>query len=825
MKSVFTLLARDLRGGELSILVFSLILATATVTSINLFTNRIQNSILDEATEFLAADAQVRSTLPIPNELKQQAQQHKLISAEINTFRAMAFSESGMQLVAVKGVTQNYPLKGAVTLSDTAFGTGKFTTHGPAEGEVWLASRLFGALQIAIGDTISIGDATLTVTQALIKEPDSPQTFFGVAPRALINIADIPKTGAVQTGSRVNYALLLVGETDGLEVIKKLSNAEDSPHTRWVGVEQSNQNIGDALARAEKFLLLAGSLSVLLSGVAIAMAARRYAARQSNTVALLKTFGQTPANILWRNLIVLSIIGLGTVITGAISGWLLHLLILKLLANLLPDALASASLGAYFGGALAGIIALLAFAAPPLLALKNIAPARVLRESDSGALFNPKLAAAIGLSAILLLIFGYSASLSMTLTIAIACTVVVIGGSVLAWSMLRLGKHFVANWGTHWRLGFANLQRHQGFNAVQIMIFATLIMLLLILTEMRTGLIKQWQNQLPKDAPNHFIFNIFNDEKPQIENLLQEHNIDHKPFYPMLRGRIIEVNGESVKPRIETTKSHMNYERELNLTWASTLGDDNKIVEGRWHGEHSPVDLTVSSEQEYAEGIGLKVGDSLTFSIAGQTVTARLGSIRSVQWDSMNPNFFMIFSQPLLNNTATNWLTSLYLPADQKQFLNSLSRQFPTASIVELDQMIDQVRSIMSKVSLAVEFILVLVLAAGLLVLITSIQATLDVRFQESAILRTLGAPRRLVNKVLIIEFGALGFMAGLLAAMGAQLALYYLQTELFELPFEGSLLVWMAGPLGGSLLIGIIGWISTRKVTLQPPLTTLRNL
>lgn len=823
MNASLKLLWRDIRSGELNILIFSLLLATATVTAISLFTSRIQNSILDEATEFLAADAQIRSTLPLEQHWVQTAQEQGLKTATVATFRAMVFSDSNMQLVAVKAVTEAYPLKGAVTLSDQPFVNGQPINHGPEAGEVWLASRLFAALDIAIGDSVSIGDADFTVTRVLIKEPDAPQTFFGVAPRAIINQADVAATSAVQTGSRVNYALLIAGEKAALqkmhEQLEPLGN-----HARWIGVHDGNRNIGDALKRAEKFLLLAGSLSVLLSGVAIALAARRYALRQAASVALLKTFGHTPADITRHYSVVLLLLGVISVALGTAAGWGLHTFILALLAGLLPNGLSLPNASAFATGAASGFITLLAFAAPPLLSLRKVAPAAVLRQDAHTGLLHPGIAAAIGFTAITLLIFAYSQSLSLTAIIALGGVITLAGGVLLAGLVLWLTQKTGRYLSHTWRLGFANLQRHRGFNTVQIVIFAALIMLLLILADTRSSLISQWQQQLPDNTPNHFIFNIFEAEKAQVENLLEEQGIEHRPFYPMMRGRIVEVNGESVTPRIENTRSHMNYERELNLTWATQLGEDNKILHGNWHGETTP-ELTVSAEQDYAEGIGLDVGDQLTFSIAGQQVTATLGSIRSVAWDSMNPNFFMIFNQPLLDNTATNWLTSLYLPADKKNVLNQLGRQIPTASVVELDQMIAQVQNIVGQVTLAVEFILVLVLAAGILVLITSIQATLDLRFQESAILRTLGARRQLVNRILLIEFSSLGLMAGLLGAAGAQCSLYFLQTRLFNLDFSPSPFILVAGPLLGAVLIGTIGWVSTRRVTLEPPLTVLRNL
>ncbi len=824
MKSTFLLLWREIKSGELSILVFSLLLATSTVTSISLFTSRIQNSILDEATEFLAADAQIRSSMPLPQEWKNTADSMNLQQAYLQSFRAMAFSDEGMQLVAVKAVSNTYPLKGAVSLASQPFGEGSDYSSAPLRGEAWLASRLFAGLDIQVGDTIAIGDADFRVSKVLIKEPDSPQTFFGVAPRVMINSDDVAATSAIQAGSRVNYALLIKGASGDVARFKNSINEQLGAHARWVGVKDSNRNIGDALQRAEKFLLLAGSLSVMLCGVAIALAARRYAIRQSTSVALLKTFGQSPKDITQRYALVLTTLGALSVILGAVIGWALHWVILQIIGNLIPSGLAAPSFWSFINGAFSGLVALMAFAAPPLLSLRKVPPAAVLRQGAANAIVSPKIAVLIGFLSITALILTFSKSVSITLIIGLGSIASLGGGILLAWLLLGLGKYAAAALGNSWRLGIANLRRHKGFNSLQIVIFSSLIMLLLVLIDARTNLIRQWQDQLPDETPNHFIFNVFNDEKQQVESLLEQQGLEITPFYPMMRGRIIEINGEPIKPRIESSESRMNYERELNLTWSKKLGEDNQILAGEWHGDKTDT-LLVSAEAEYAKGLKLAIGDTLTFSIAGQAVNATVGSFRSVKWDSMNPNFFMIFNQSILNNKATNWLTSLYIPPERKDLLNQLTRQIPTVTVLEIDQMINQVRDIISQVSLAIEFVLGLVLAAGLLVLITSIQATLDIRYQESAILRTLGAKRSLVNKVLLIEFSSLGFMAGLLGVIGAQISLYFLQTRVFNLEFSINPILMIVGPLFGSLLIGSIGWLSTRKVTHQPPLNVLRAL
>lgn len=827
MKTGLKLLLRDWRGGELGLLLVSLILATATITCISLFASRIHNSLYDEASQFLAGDAQISGSAPIPTPLQNEAAQQNLQGALTIQFRAMVFSDESMHISATKAVAASYPLKGQIQIADTPFGAPTLVNHGPAEGDVWLASRLFGALAINIGDTVQIGEANFKATAAIIKEPDNAQSLFGVAPRALIHINDVEKTQAIQLGSRVNYTWMLAGDSSSVETFKQYFEANKGEHHRWVDIHEQNRSVGSALNRAESFLLLAGSLGVVLCGLAIALAARRYAMRQATNVALLKTFGQTPnkiSRLYCGNLLALGVVG---ILPGAVVGWALHWGIIFALQELLPNGLASASVSALFIGAGSGIVALAAFAAPPILSLRQVSPAAVIRLDSQSALNFGWLSWLPGVLAIIGLIFWYSQSLQLTLVLTLGLAVCCIGISICARLIILASRVTTKKLTGSWRLGLANLQRHRQMNSVQILVFSTLLMLLFTLTLTRTSLISQWQNQIPEGTPNHFVFNIFSEDRTPIAEKLASAQVEHSPFYPMMRGRLIEVNGVTVKDILETEEVPHNYARELNLTWSNTLGSDNKIEQGEWWQTNTPrpQGLYVSAEQEYATGLNMQLGDVLTFSISGERVNAELASIRSVQWDSMNPNFYMIFDRTVLDGTAANWLTSFYLAPDQKPFLNDLIKTYPTVSVIELDQLIAQLQSIVSQVTLAVEFILMLVLAAGVLVLVSSVQATLDVRMQESAILRTLGAPKRLVGNILLIEFGALGALAGLLAAVGTETAFYFLQTRVFNLQYQPQPIMWLVAPFIGAGLIGAVGWASTRKVVHIAPAKLLREI
>ena len=825
------LLFRDWKGGALTILVFSLLLAVATVTSISLFTSRIHNSIYDEATQLLAGDAKISGSMPIHEEWQGHAREQNIASSSVTEFATMAFSEQDMILSQVKAVDSHYPLKGSLTITQKGEKEGKLVQTGPSPGEVWIAARLLGALNIELGSTIQLGEADFKVTAIINKEPDSGQSLFGVAPRAMIHMDDLAKTEAVQTGSRIRYAMLIAGAESDINQYSEWVTPKLGHHFRWQDVKSNNRSIGDALNRAESFLLLAGSLSVILGGAAIALAARRYARKHNKTVALLKTLGCTPKNIVHIYSLTLLSLGLFAVIAGGIVGWGLHWGILIAIDDLIQTKLPLPSIDAYWVGGVTGLVALLAFAAPPILRLRNVMPIAAINENYQSNL-SLIWTNMIGLFAVIGLVYFYSQNIKLTAYLLIGAIVCLAGVYVLSRATLILSKQLAPVLGYSWRLGLNNLQRHKQTNALQIMIFSILFLLVAILSSVRTHLLDQWQNQLPSNAANHFAFNIYPEELPDVTKLFIEAEIEHSPFYPMTRGRVIAVNGtdsQSLAEIYAEPDDRMDYQRELNLTYSKILGSDNAIEQGQWWDtipadEHEKT-LYVSAEQEYAKGLNIQLGDTVTFSIAGQEVDATVSSIRTVQWDSMNPNFFMIFNQPINAQFGANWLTSFYLPPEQKDFINQLSRQYPTISIIELDQTIEQIRDIIGKITSAIEFILMLVLASGILVLITSIQATLDMRFKESAILRTLGADRQLVRKTLLVEFATLGLLAGLLAVLGTEASLYMLQTQIFNLNYQPFKILWLLLPLTSTFIIAMAGWLSTRKVIKTPPMEVLKSI
>lgn len=813
---------RDFKAGELTLLLVSVVLAVTVVTSIGIFSERIRQTIFSEASALLAADyALTGSRAPEPSWLDMAAEKG-LEQAEVISFQSMLFGENSNQLGAIRAVTDTFPLRGQIVAAVEPFTAGTAVVGGPPPGEIWLTSRLFPILGVSVGDMVGIGATDLRVGAALITEPDNSSSAFNVQPRALINMADLAATQAVQPGSRINYRWLLAGDESVILALQEAIGDDIEPHFRWRSARRANDNIGATLDRAESFLLLAGSLAVVLAGVALAMSAQRYAGRHVDTVALLKTLGYPPSRII--RLYGTGLLGLaaGGIVVGLFMGELLHQVIVWLLGDLLPSNLALHGWQAYGLGALTGFVALMGFAWPPFYRLRDVPPIRVIR---SDTYQQPKLLWQLwGALGVLVIVFLYSGDWQLTLAMVVGGALCIWGASLFARGLLWILRRYGSRFGRNWRLGLASLQRHSQQNGLQVVIFSIALMLLFTLTLIRTSLLSEWEQQLPEGSPNHFVYNAFDDDLPFLETWLAEVAENPSPAYPLTRGRLVEARGIDIDTLTEDLPDRGDFVRELNMTWSETLGADNEVVAGSWWQVYGEGDLLVSVEQRFAEALDVSVGDKLVYSIGGLRIEATVASLRSLDWESFNPNFYMIFNQPLDAGAGATYLVSFFLAAENKVALNELLRNVPTLAIIEVDALIAQIQSIIGQVTLAIEFILALVLLSGLLVLIAGIQSSLDSRFRESALLRTMGASSSLVRGTLWVEFGALGLLAGLLGAAGTEAILYYLQGSVFGMSTRWHPVLWLVAPTAGFALIGAVGVWLTSKVIRTPPMRVLRN-
>jgi len=817
---------RDLRSGEMGLLLVALVVAVGTVTSISLFVDRLQQALLQESANFLAADRQISSSREIPEAFVIAAKRRALDSARTMVFPSMVFAGERNQLVSVKAVSRDYPLRGRLIVSDVPFERGYPAEGTPQPGEVWLDARLFPALGVAQGDVIEVGVARLRIGRVLVSEPDRGGSFFDLGPRLLMNIADVPATEVVQPGSRIRYRLLLRGEEDELEALK--SELPLEPGYRWVSIRESSPRIGSALDRAESFLLLGGLLGVLLAGIAVALSANRYAARHFDHVGVLKTLGATPSQILYGFLNILLLVGSVAIAGGLAAGAVLHLAIVEALSSLIPVALPAPGVRPFALGTFTGLICAVSFAMPAFIHLKDISPMRVIRRDIGTAPASEWLSYGAAAAGSLFLLVWYSDSLFLTFwtVVGASCVVVVFGG--LAYALLKSGRAVGMQARSGWRLALSGLQRRSRANTAQILIFGMAIMLLLVLVLLRTALITEWRSQVPENAANHFVMNIAADEVQAVRDLIDDNATSGDFLYPMIRGRVIGVNGVGAKEYQQELAAgdgeEMRLTSERNLTWIAAQPKDNEIVDGRWW----PGDTTraeASLEKDYADQFGLKVGDELTFDIGGAEVEAQVTSIRTLEWESMSPNFFIILSPPALREFPATFMTSFYLADDNKLFLNTLLSAHPTITVLEIDALIRQVQSIVDRVTQAVELVLGLVLASGCLVLVASIQASRDARMAEHALVRALGGTRRLIGGSLAAEFMVLGAFAGIVAVVGAEITVAVLQDQVFGLDMQLHPWVWPVGPLAGALVITVVGLLGSRSLVNSPPMMVLRGL
>jgi putative ABC transport system permease protein len=817
------MLLREWRGGELGILVAALVVAVAIVTGISAFTTRLQSALEQESHRFLAADRVVKSASALPVSWWARAENTQLANARTLTFPSMVYAgDEAMQLASVKAVTEAYPLRGELTVSQQAFGPAQTAASGPGRGQVWLDSRLFPLLNVAVGEPIFIGEASFTVVAAVGSEPDQGASMASFGPRVLMHFDDIPATGVVQPGSRVEYRLLLAGDDAALNDYVAWLTPQLQPGQSLVDVNNGQPGIGSALDRAEQFLLLAGSLGVVLAGVAIALAARRFSERHYDYVAIMKSLGSTSAmiNLLYAR--ALFFIGVIATLFGSLAGWGIQAAFFTVFAEQLPIQPGSSGVRPYAIGGVTALVCLLSFAWPPLRRLGQASPLRVLRRDMPRETRASLIDYAIGLVAVGLLMWWYSEDWKLTLAVLAGLFVTVTLGLVLALGLLRTGRLVGMSAGSVWRLAFAGLQRRGTANAMQVVIFAMAIMLLLVLVLVRTSLIKQWQTQLPADTPNHFMINITPAEVQAVDQVLRQARIDSEPLFPMIRGRLMSINEEQLTVTDDKTRSRR--QRESNFTWADTLPGGNTLLEGQWWPEGSNEAL-VSVESEFAERMGISVGDELGFLVGSAPLRAEVASIRELDWQSMRPNFYLIFPPGLLADYPATFMTSFHLKQADKVFLNEFIRQFPTITVLEMDAVIAQIRTIVEQVSAAIEMVLAVILLAGGLVLIAGVQASVDSRMHESAILRALGAPRALILGGLLIEFSALGFFAGLLATVAAEVSVAILQAFVLDMSYAPSPAIWPLGVGIGVVMIGGLGIFNCRKVVSSPPLAVLREL
>ena len=819
---------RDWRAGELRLLLAALVVAVASIASVGFFVDRMRQALSLEARQLLGADLVLAADQPIDEAWAGEARKRGLAVARTVNFPSMVMAGDKPLLASVKAVSDGYPLRGRLRVAAQLNAADDFAQGVPPRGTLWADGQLLLGLGAAAGDRVELGESHFRIDRVITLEPDRGANFVNFAPRALIHLDDLEATRLVQPASRVTYRLMVAGEAAVLADFERWAKSEMPRGIRIESVEGGRPELRNTLDRAERFLALVGLLSALIAAVAIGLASRRFAERHLDGCAVMRAIGirqRTLLAVLGLELLWIALAG-GAV--GVAIGWAVHLGLVHAIAPLIRLPLPPPTVWPALQSIAAGGVLLLGFGAWPFLRLAGVPPLRVLRRELGAAGASPWVAVLMASGAFVALLLWFAGDRRLA---AIAVGGFAVGALVfvaVVWAVMRLAARLrhasaVIARSPALRLALASWSRRQAASIAQTVALAVGLMALMLLTVTRTDLLESWRRASPPDAPNRFVVNVQPDQREPLAKALAQGGIAQPELSPMVRGRLVAVNGQPV--RVENyagDRAQRLVDREFNLSYSESPPAHNKIVEGRWFAAGA---MEVSVEQGILATLDLKLGDELTFDVAGEQVTVRATSVRKLNWDSMKVNFFMILSPKALAAAPQTLITAYHQRADRPPLDAELVRAFPNLTVFDTGNILRQVQTMLEQVVLAVQFLFVLTLAAGVVVLYTALASSRDERVREAGLMRALGASRAQLSRAQIWELGLSGGLAGLLAAAGALAIGAALSAQVFQFEYapRWDSLAW--GTAAGALLAIAAGWLSLRGVLRAPPLATLREV
>jgi len=819
------MLRRNWSAGELRVLVAAIFIAVASVTTVAFFADRVQGALDQQANELLGGDLVVIADKPIPPSYAGIAAREGLATAHTRTFPSMVSSPAGANLAEVKAATDSFPLRGRLRIASAPGAEQREVPGGPQPGTVWIGLPLAARLDLKVGDPLKVGRTTLTVAALITREPDSVLDYFGIAPRVLMNERDLEATGLLQVGSRVTERLLVAGDPKAVLQFRKQVTPLLTRGQRVEGVRDSRSEVRTALERAQRYLGLASLLSVVLASVAVALSARRFSQRQVDAAAMMRCLGASQRDLFFVHAWQFAVLAFAASALGSLAGYGAQAVLAHWLTTFFTVALPAPGPLPALRGAAIGLVLMLGFTLPPLLRLRNVPTLRVLRRDLAPAEPASLAALLLGLAALCGLILWQAGDVKLGLLTLAGFAGALVVAAAAGYALIRLVARARGVASGPWRYGLANLRRRTGASLIQIVALGLGLMAMLLLTLVRTDMLARWQQSLPPDAPNRFAINIQTDQVNGLRSRFAALGLATPDLFPMVRGRLVEIDGHEVSGKsFKGERAKRLAEREFNLSWADTLQSDNRIAAGGfWEPGTKKAELSV--EEGIAQTLGIKVGDTLTWDIAGSRFTAPVTSLRKVNWDSFRPNFFVIASPPLLDSYPASWITSFHLDAGRDDVITGIVREYPNVSVLDLSAMMAQFQRITDQVSRAVEFVFVFAIAAGVVVLFAAITSTQDERVFEGAVLRTLGASRRQLALMQLSEFLTIGLVAGAIAAAGAVATAMVISDRALGVPYEPSWPLPLIGVVVSGLCVAVAGLAGTRRAVTTAPLQTLRAL
>jgi putative ABC transport system permease protein len=822
---------RDLRSGELRLLIVAVTLAVAALTAVGFFADRLKAGLQRDARQLLGGDAVIVSDNLTPATFTAKARSLGLEVVQTLGFPTMGRASDAKggtaKLVALKVVAPGYPLRGNLKVASQPGAPERITRSVPAPGQAWVEAPLLDALGLQVGDELLLGDSRLRITEIILNEPDRGAGFMSFAPRVMIQQQDVAATGLIQPASRVNYRLAVAGSDKS--VASFIAWAQDEvKHTGLRGVrieslEGGRPEMGQTLDRAEKFLNLIALLAALLSAVAVALAARGFALAHLDDCAMLRVLGLSQRRIALAYVFEFGLIGLLASALGLLLGYALHHVFVLLLAGLVDTALPSAGWWPLMFGMGVGMTLLLAFGLPPVLQLSQVPALRVIRR-DLGNLKPASIGVLLlGIAGFAALLLAASSDLKLGLIAVGGFAAAALVFAALSWLAVKALRRAVSeSTAPRWLvLATRQLAARPAFAVLQVSALAVGLLALILLVLLRTDLVSSWRQATPPDAPNRFVINIMPEQGDAFRQALLDAGVSKFDWYPMIRGRLIAINAKPVTPDdYADDRAKRLVEREFNLSHSATQPSQNKMVAGRWTPEEQDA---ISVEEGLAANLGLKLGDVLSFEVGGVQTVSKITSLRKVDWGSMRANFFAMYPVSKLPKVPATYMTAFKAPS-AAHFDNALVRSFPNITSVDMSSTIAQVQRVLDQVIGAVEFLFGFALAAGLVVLFAAVSATREERAREFAIMRALGARSSLLRQVQRAELAAVGLLAGFLASVLATLVGWALARFVFEFEWNASLWVLLWGALSGAALALLAGWWGLREVLRRPVVDTLRR-
>ncbi|MDM0011526.1 FtsX-like permease family protein [Variovorax sp. J22P168] len=822
---------RDLRAGELRLLILAVVLAVAALTAVGFFADRIKGGLHRDARQLIGGDAVLASDNPTPPAIAAQARALGLDTMSIYSFPTMARADDAQggasKLVGLKAVAPGYPLRGDLQVATDPEAPGQPTREVPAAGEAWVDPPLLESLGLKVGDTVLLGDAALRIARVIKVEPERGGGFMSFAPRVMLNQADVARTGLVQPASRISYRFAVAGEP---AAVKRFSDGVDAAikkgelrGVRLETFEGSRPEMAQTLDRAEKFLNLVALLAALLSAVAVALAARGFAASHLDDCAMLRVLGQSQRTIAGAYAFEFAVIGLFASGVGVAIGFGVHYAFVLLLAGLVDGSLPAPTLWPVAFGLGVGLTLLFAFGLPPVLQLARVPPLRVIRR-DVGNL-KPASAAVlgIGVAGFAALLVAASSDLKLGLIAVGGFAVAVAVFAALSWLAVWVLRRSVRETtAPRWLvLATRQISARPVYAVVQVSALAVGLLALILLVLLRTDLVSSWRKATPPDAPNRFVINVMPDQSDAFQKSLRDGGVAKFDWYPMIRGRLVAVNDKPISPDDFTEdRAKRLVDREFNLSNAAEAPPHNTITAGAWKPD-APGEVSV--EEGLTETLGLKLGDKLRFDIGGMPSEARITSLRKVDWASMHANFFVMYTTASMGDVPVTYMGAFRAP-EVKGFDNALVRSYPNVTNVDMSATIGQVQRVLDQVIRAVEFLFAFTLAAGLVVLFAAVTATREERAREFAVMRAVGARASLLRQVQRAELIGVGLLAGFLASVVASVIGWALARWVFAFAWTASPLVLVVGALAGAVLALAAGWWGLREVLRRPVVATLRQ-